>query len=229
MGRKTGNWFAFVVGIVCLIGGLGWGLIGSHQLAYESSQPGVDYNPQFGETSGNVYFRAAGSSDYFIAFETDFSPAISQNDFANMDHYDFLARADTSDPNITLSGTSIDSAHKIEKLTLYAKDGSVIATYTTAEYNANPNGVYVSTWSNAVWLTVFGLVLAAAGLLQVLRTPKTNFSISGPGVPPYQPVPPAYPPAQPGAAYPPVDPYGQAYQGPAQYPPSNPYNQPPQG
>ena len=244
MRPKTRGWSTVVIGMIVLIAGLAWGLIGSHQIAYESSQSGADYNPQFGETSGNLYFHVAGSPDYFIAFASDFDPAISQSDFANMDHYVFLARTDTSDPNITLSGTSINSAHKVEKLTLYAKDGSVISTHTTAEYTANPNGVYVSVWSNAGWLAGFGLLLAVAGLLQALRAPKTNFSIGTPGTAFYQPVPPAYPPTQPGAGYPPAgaaypptqpgagyppaDPYGQAYRGPEQYPSSNPYNQPPQ-
>ena len=238
MRQRTGGWSTAIIGAILLLAGLVWGLVGSHQIAYENSQAGVNYDPKYGETSGNLYFYDPGSAEYFIAYSADFTPAFSQSTFDNANHYTFVARTDTKDPNITLSGTAIDSAHTIEKLTAYSRDGSVLGTYTTAEYNANPNGIYVSVWSNALWLVGIGLLLAVGGVLQVARAPKTNFSIGGAMVPPYQPVPPAYPPVPPGA-YPPADPYAQAYQGPGQYPPANsyaqpsntpnPYQQPPQG
>jgi hypothetical protein len=230
MRQKNGGWAAVVIGTVLLIAGLAWGLIGSHQDSYVKSQPGVNYDPGFGETSGNLYFHAPDSSDYFIAYSTDFSPAITQSVFNSVDHYAFVARPDTSDPQVTLNGTTIDSAHKIEKLTLYAQNGSVIATYTTAEYRANPNGIYISAWSNAGWLAGFGLLMALAGLLQAFRAPKTSFRISGStAMPSYQPIPPSYPSVQPGASpyqQPPTDPYAQPYQNPGQYPSIDPYAQP---
>ncbi|HEY3993992.1 MAG TPA: hypothetical protein VGM01_14085, partial [Ktedonobacteraceae bacterium] len=152
MGRKTGNWFAFVVGIACLIGGLAWGLIGSHQVGYENSQQGATYRIGTGTTSDNVYIHADGSDEYFVAFSGDFSPSISQSDIDNSVSLSFVARTDTSDISLDVNGTTINQAHKIEKLVFADKNGSTMATYTTAEYNANPNSVYVSTWSNAAWL-----------------------------------------------------------------------------
>ncbi len=169
--------------------------------------------------------------------------AISQSDIDNSASIGFVARTDTFDPNVEVNGTTIDNAHKIEKLVFYDKNGGVMSTYTTSEYTSNPNGVYAGTWSESIWAIVAGVVLALAGIVQVTRKRNTSFSIGSAGAPPYQPVPPAYPGAQPGAAYPnvppapypPANPYGQPanpYGRPAEQYPQNPYNnpyQPPQG
>jgi hypothetical protein len=220
MRGKTGGWFSVVLGVVLLIGGLVWGLAGSHQVSYENSSTTGTYDIQMGSSTGNVYVQAKGSDEYFVALSGDFSPAISQSDIDNSASISFVARTDTFDPNVEVNGTTIDSAHKIEKLVFYDKNGGVMSTYTTSEYTSNPNGVYASAWSESIWAIVAGVVLALAGIVQVTRKRNTSFSIGGAGAPPYQPVPPAYPGAQPGVAYPNVP--------PAQYPSANPYGQPAQ-
>lgn len=238
MRQKTGGWFSVIIGAVLLLVGLVWGLVGSHQVSYVNSLQNVTYRIAIGSDSGNVYIHQDGLSEYFVALKTDFSPAIAQSDIDNSTGLSFVARTDTTSVDLNANGTTITEAHKIEKLVFYDKNGATMATYTTSEYTANPNGAYASAWSSAIWVVVLGILLAAAGLWSALRAPKTAFSIGGTGVPAYPPVyppaqPGAYPPAQPGAyppaqpgAYPPSNPYGQAYQGTEQYPQPNPYGQP---
>ena len=226
MTQKTGGWTTVVIGTVLLIAGLAWGLIGSHQISYENSQQNITYRIGTGTTSGNVYIHADGSNEYFVALSDDFTPPIARSDIDNSTAISFVARTDTTSIDLDVNGTTINEAHKIEKLVFLDKNGGTMATYTTAEYNANPNGVYASVWSDAGWLVGFSLLLVVAGLIQALRAPKTNFSIGGGTVPPYRPMPPSYPPAQTDAPYAPTNPYSQAYQGPSQYPSANPYAQP---
>ncbi len=239
MRRKTGGVFSIVLGVALLIGGLVWGLVGSHQVSYSHSSTTGTYNIQKGSSTGNVYVQAQGSDEYFVALSGDFSPAISQSDIDNSTSISFVARTDTFDPNIEVNGTTIDSAHKIEKLAFYDKNGGVMSTYTTSEYTSNPNGVYANAWSESIWVLVVGVILALAGIVQATRKRNTSFSIGGAGAQPgvaYSNVPPAYPGAQPGAAYPNVPPAypgaqpGAAYPNvpPAPYPPANPYGQPAQ-
>lgn len=233
MRQRTGGVASIVIGIILLLVGLVWGLASSHQVSYVSSHDNVTYRIGVGTDSGNVYIHADGSSEYFVALKGDFSPAIAQSDIDNSTSISFIARTDTTSINLDANGTTIDEAHKIEKLVFYDKNGGTMATYTTSEYTANPNGVSTNSWSSAIWVVILGVLLLIGGIIGAARRRKTAFSIGNAGVPPYQPVPPGYPPAQPGAypppqpgAYPPQqNPYGQAYQGPGQYPPpgNNPY------
>lgn len=230
MRRRAGGGASAVIGIILLIVGLAWGLTGTHQVGYSNSQQNVTYHIGVGTDSGNVYIHADGSDEYFVALKGDFNPDIAQSDIDNSAGLSFVARTDTTSIELNAdNGATITEAHKIEKLVFFDKNGSTMATYVTTEYTSNPNGVSVNAWSSAIWLVVLGLLLAVLGVFQVMRKRNTNFSIGG--APAYQPVPPAYPPTQPGVSYPPANPYGQAYQNPAQYPQQggNPYQQPPQG
>lgn len=239
--RRAGSGFTVFLGIILLIAGLVWGLVGTHAVSYVNSQDSLNYSIGTGETSGNVYIHVDGSDEYFAALNGDFSPPIAQSDIDNSKSLSFVARTDTTeiDPGLrTDDGKTITQVHKIEKLTFLDNSGATMATYTTSEYTSNPNGVTVNSWSAAIWLVLIGLVLAILGIIGMARKRNNNFSIGGvppyqPGVPgampPYQagapgyPPPTNYPPAQPGAYPPPSNPYGQGY------PPPNPYNNQPGG
>lgn len=240
----TRRWGLLIVGLALLIGGVIWGMT-SHQVTYQTSQQGITYHIAIGETSGNVYINPEGSSDYFVAFKSDFTPSIAQSDIDNSNTIDFVARTDTSslDPALQTNGTTINDAHKIEKLIFYDKNGSIQKTFTTVEYQASPNGFNDNEWLKAIWLVIAGFIIAGAALVVPLFTrkpqPGTSFNIgAGNGQAPYQ-QPPAY--GQQPYAQPPTNPYAQPYQGPEQYSqgaayppqppaygqPGNPYQQPP--
>jgi hypothetical protein len=239
----TRRWGLFILGILLLLGGAIWGLT-SHQVTYQTSQQGVTYHIAIGETSGNVYINPDGSADYFVAFKSDFTPPISQSDIDNSNTIDFVARTDTSslDPALQTNGNTINDAHKIEKLIFYDKNGTIQQTFTTAEYQASPNGFNDNEWIKAIWLLIAGLILAGAALIVPMVTrkpqPATGFTIgAGGAAQPYQQ------PTPYGQPYPsqPANPYGQPYQDPGQYAqgtpyppqppaygqPGNPYQQPP--
>ena len=246
MNRKTGGWVSVAIGVIFLIAGLVWGLLGTHQVSYENSQQGGKYLIGLGETSSNVYIHEDGSSEYFVALKADMSPTITQSAIDNSTSLNFIARTDTTSISLNVNNTTINEAHEIEKLVFLDKNGSVMTTYTTAEYNANPNGISVSAWSQAGWLAGLGLLLIILGIFSALRARKTNVSSAGStSMPPYQPAPPAqpgtysptqpgtFPPAQPGAypptqpgAYPQANPYGQPNPGMQPYPQQSPYGQP---
>ncbi|HEY1354390.1 MAG TPA: hypothetical protein VGF67_32675 [Ktedonobacteraceae bacterium] len=239
----TRRWGLLIVGAALIIGGVIWGMT-SHQITYQTSQQGVTYHIAMGETSGNVYINPDKSSNYFVAFKSDFTPSISQSDIDNSDTIDFVARTDTSslDPALQTGGTTINDAHKIEKLIFYDQNGHIQQTFTTAEYQANPNGFNDNEWMKAIWLIIAGAIIAAAALIVPMLTkrpqPATGFAIGTGGEQPYQQ--PVY--GQPYAPQQPANPYAQPYQGPGQYSqgtayppqppaygqPGNPYQQPPQ-
>jgi len=214
------RWGLILIGAIMVIGGLIWGLT-SHQVGYQSSQQNVTYRIAIGSQSGNTYIHADGSSDYFAAFSGDFNPPITQSAIDNSNTISFVARTDTSSLNPALNapdGSTVNDAHKIEKLVFYDKSGNVQGTFTTTEYDANPNGFNDNEWLKAIWLIIAGVLVAVAAFLypMLVKQPQVNtgFSINAPGAQPYH-----QPYQQP-------DPYGQAYQGPAQYPQGTPY--PPQ-
>lgn len=252
------RWGLIVVGALLVIGGLIWGL-SSHNISYQSHPQSSNYHIGTGTTSGNVYINANGSDEYFAAFNGDFSPAISSSDLDKTDSVSFIARTDTStlDPALNANGTTINDAHKIEKLVLYDQNGSIINTYTSSEYTANPNGLSENNWPLASLLLVIGLILGGAAFVypMLAKKPQTNagFNI---GANPIQPYPQSYeqpqqpyaqpyqqPPQQPYSQQPygqpnpqqqpygQPNPYGQSYQNPQQYPPATPYppQQPPYG
>src|SRR5262245_3556697 len=68
-----------VIGVGLISGGLIWGF-NSHQVSYQSYSRNSNYDITRGTVSGNVYFHENGSSDYFAAFMTDFTPIINSND-----------------------------------------------------------------------------------------------------------------------------------------------------
>lgn len=229
------RWGLLVVGIIMVLGGLIWGL-SSHQVTYQTSQQNASYSVAMGKTSGNVYIHADGSSDYFSAFNGDFSPPITQSDIDNSAAITFVARTDTSTLNPALNapdGSTVNDAHKVEKLVFYDKNGNVQKTFTTTEYQDNPNGFNDNEWIKAIWLVLAGLIVTGGSIFYLARGRKmqanTGFSINAPGAMPYQQPYQQVPPVQqanPYAPGTPANPYGQAYQGPGQYPSAPTY--PPQ-
>ncbi|HLI69400.1 MAG TPA: hypothetical protein VKV19_06535 [Ktedonobacteraceae bacterium] len=210
------RWGLIIIGAALVIGGLIWGAT-SKQVTYENSQTNVTYHIGTGESTGNVYINADGSSDYFVALKGDFNPPIAQSDIDNSTSISFVARTDTTSVDLQLDdGTTVNEAHPIEKLVFYDKNGNVMATYTTAEYNANPNGFYDNEWLKSIWLILAGLIIGGAALIypMISKKPAVNagFNIGPTGAQPYQPY------QQPSVTYEQPNPYGQAYQGPQQYP-----------
>ncbi len=238
------RWGLIVVGALLVIGGLIWGLT-SHDISYQSYSR-ANYDINTGKTSGNVYINTKGSNEFFAAFKDDFSPAIATSDLDKTDTVSFIARTDTStlDPALNANGTTINDAHKIEQLVLYDQSGNKINTYTSTEYNANPNGFNDNHWLLASLLLIVGLLLGGAAFAYPMLAKKqqagTNFNMGANPVQPYQqPYPQQQPYAQPNPQQPYAqpNPYGQPQQPYAQPNPygqpqpsaqPNPYGQPPQ-
>ncbi|HEX6479194.1 MAG TPA: hypothetical protein VF043_10145 [Ktedonobacteraceae bacterium] len=217
------RWGLIACGVALALAGLIWGAAGSHQVSYANSLQSGTYHISKGLQSGNIYINADGSSDYFVALSGSFNPPIAQSDIDNSKGISFVARTDTTSINLDVNGTTITEAHSIEKLVFYNKNGTVLATHTTDEYTANPNGLYDNEWLKAIWLIIIGLILAVVALLSPMLRKRPQRSASFPAAavgaqpaPPYQPYQPYQQP----------NPYGQAYQGPQQYPQAAPY--PPQ-
>ena len=163
------RWSWIIIGALMIIGGVLWGRT-SHQINYTQINGSASYyDIGTGETSGNTYFNASGSDDYYVAFADDFS--VPQSDLKNAISFTIIARTDTSTLNRTLSivhgykRSYVSSAHKIEKLVLYGRSGSILASFTTEEYKANPGGVNDNEWIKAIWLIIAGVIIAGAALI----------------------------------------------------------------
>ncbi len=221
------RWGLLLVGVALVIGGLIWGFSGSHQVSYENASNAHYHIVR--TTEDNIYFYTDNTTDYFIARDGDFNPAISDSAINASQTFDFTARTDTISVDADLNGTTISEAHVIEKLVLYDSNNQVAETYKTAEYLAHPTSFYESSWPEAIWLVILGALLFLVVLLLPLFVkkpqPATSFTIGEQGPTPgqpgqYQPYPPQ--PGQPGQ-YQPYPPQGATYPQPPQ---NNPY--PPQ-
>lgn len=232
------RWGLMVVGVILVIAGLAWGAT-SHQVTFTNYPQGSlnsHYNVYSGDL-GNTYFNVQGSPDYFVARKADFTPAIDTDSLADKTSaVSFIASSEKADIAANLEGHHIDSEFIVEKVTFYGDNNQVIATYSTSEYNANPNGFSQNTWLKAIWLIIGGVLLFVLAFIfpMLIKKPQanTNFNIGAGGAQAYQqPYPQQqqpYPPYQPQQQQPyqQPNPYGQSYQGPQQYPPATPY--PPQ-
>ncbi len=210
-----------IVGAILIIVGLVFGIT-SKQVSYTQSNDNTTYQIAIGQQSGNVYINADGSNDYFVAFSSDFK--VPQSEIDTPGSLSFIARSDTStlDPALNTGGTTVNDAHKIEKLVLKDKSGNVIGTFTTSEYDANPNGTSVNNWPIGIGIAALGLLIL---ILSFVFAPKKNpqaFSIAPVGgvQQPMYGQPMANPSEQMG-----TNPYAQPYGQPQQ---PNPYGQPQQ-
>jgi len=166
------KWGWLVIGIGLLVGGLIWGL-NSHQASYMHSDSQTKYDVSTGTTSGNTYINVDETDNYYVAFSIDF--IVPQDTINRATSYTFIARTDTStlNPPLHLSdGTTIDSAHKIEKLVFYDQQNNVLATYTTAEYASNPNGYDDNNWPYASLLMLAGVLCAGTMLFFIVNGRK---------------------------------------------------------
>ncbi|MGH2480579.1 MAG: hypothetical protein ACRDHW_13065, partial [Ktedonobacteraceae bacterium] len=211
----------------------------SKQVSYIQSHGGTGYHVVPGERTGNLYINADGSDDFYVAFSSDFS--VPQSILSAPGSISFIARSDTSslDPAFDApDGTTVNDAHKIEKIVFEDNNGKVQGTYTTAEYNANPNGASINNWPAGLGVMGLGVLLAVLGLFVSRRKQPQGFSMApvggvqqpmygAPAATPYgQPAPNPYGQPYPGAApmgQPAPNPYGQPYPG---QPAPNPYGQP---
>lgn len=227
-----------ITGAILVLIGLVYGIT-SHQVNYIQSTDGTDYQLTTGTQTGNLYINVKGSSEYYVAFNSDFQ--VPQSELDTPGSVSFIARSDTStlDPALNApDGSTITEAHKIEKLVLTDQSGAPLGTFTTPEYDANPNGVYVNNWLAGGGIAAVGLLLALLSLV-IHRQKPQGFSVAPMGAGqqpmygqpmanPYpQPMPNPYgqnppPDANPYAQPPNANPYGNPYQGP---PPAgqNPY------
>jgi hypothetical protein len=224
-------WGRIIIGALLIVIGLVVGAT-SQQVSYTQSGSSNKYVPAVGKTSGNLYLHVSGSDDYFVGFNSDFT--VSQDVLSKYATLSFIARSDTSTLDPALSapdGTTINDAHKIEKITFNDNSGAVLGTYTTTEYTANPNGVYNNQWPLGLLIVLVGLLILGVPFLFVMlrrgRQPKAAIAGAQPyGQPPYPPAAP-YAPQQP--YMPPQQPYGQPpypqQQPPYGQPAGNPYPQ----
>jgi len=235
-------WGRIIVGALLIVIGLVVGAT-SQQVSYIQSSATTTYEAAVGKTSGNLYLHVSGSDDYYVGFNSDFTvPQDVLSKFATMS---FIARSDTStlDPALNApDGTTVNDAHKIEKITFKDNSGAVLGTYTTAEYTANPNGVYNNKWPIGLLVALLGaIILVVPFLWLMLRKRKqtdmgfsaaaNNFQPQQPygqqppyGQPAGNPYPPQQQPYPQAAPYPPQQPpYGQPAGNP--YPPQQPYPQ----
>src|SRR5260370_37871875 len=103
---------------------------------------------------------------------TDFTPIINPSDIDQTASVSFVARTDASPLKFILNvhGTEINKAYRIEKLVLYDRSGNIIRTYTTAEYDSNPNGYNANNWLYAGILILLGILVAGNSIFLMVLT-----------------------------------------------------------
>lgn len=191
----TRRWGWTLIAALIVLGGGLWGL-SSPTIPYQGSQ-NVSYF-YTATSSGDVYVWTTDNANFFVARHNDFNPPIDRTKLHLDTRFSFVDRSDT----VSVSEDLVDNvhasqAHIIEKLVLYDTNGNVVTTYTTSEYNANPNGFYFNRWWPGGIGTIFVGLLVGYVALFVGRKKRAQGALPGsqPAVAP-QPYPQATPPYQ---------------------------------
>lgn len=224
------RWGLIVVGAVCIIGGIFYGLL-SHDVSYQRVGPTQVIHYLRVSDSSDAYVQLSNSPTLYIIHQNDFSPSLNNISFTDQSMVSIVYQTDTT-THIDVSSTSgavLDGdAYTIIQMT--DSDGN--AVYTTSTYNQNPTGYYQNNWGAGIALFLLGAIIAGlAGFWPMIRARRskgvaTNMvagTYMGYQNQPVQNYPnynqnPQYP-AQPLQPASPSDPYATPYAGPTVYPP----------
>jgi hypothetical protein len=211
----TRRWGLIVIGVILALAGLITGA-SSHQVSYTKVTQGKLIHYLTEQSSGDAYMQLAGSPNFYIVHQNDFTPSLSLSVIQNdSDIVDFVYRPDQTthfDINAQNTGANYTGdAYTVESITFYDTNGQNPQTFTSPEFRQNPNGFYDNNWAAGIGLLLAGLVVFGLSFFWpqiVARRLRAAGKVA------------------PAAAIPPQ--YPQPYQGPAQYP-ANPQNpaQPP--
>lgn len=224
----TRRWGLILVGTALAVAGLIVGAT-SHQVAYQTVNKGMmihylyGQNSSGGDDSSDAYIELQDGSLYFLK-ESDFTPSLTSDTIQSPMASIVYDTTNTKSINITAdTGTHLSgTGDQVVQLTSFDNDGQNAKTFTTSEYQQNPNGFYQNNWVGGMALLLLGLLLGGAALLLPMFMPGLamkakrggpGFSMSPPANSYQQPLngqPGAYPPAYP--------PYQQPYPGANQYP-----------
>src|SRR5438034_7838953 len=91
---STRLWELIIIGIFLILVGPIWGVVGSHNIGYISSQREGSYHIGTDHQTGNVYINSDRSSENFVALSNDFHPSISPIDIDKSSAISFVARID---------------------------------------------------------------------------------------------------------------------------------------
>lgn len=227
----TRRWGLIVIGVICLIGGLFYGVL-SHTVTYQRTGPAHIAHYLAGSSSNDGYLQLDNGSTLYIVHQGDFSPSIDGlNTFKDGDTLSIVYRTDdtTSIDETSTIGTHLNGdAYTVVQIA----DSDTNAVYTTNTYNQNPTGFYQNNWGGGIALFLLGALIAGLAWFWPMIRAKRGKGVAMNAVAgtymgyPNQPNQPApnYPgynqnmpyPVQPAPL---LDPYGNPYSGPAQYPP----------
>ena len=198
----TRRWGWTLIAALIVLGGSLWG-VSSPTTAYQNSQ-NVTYIVS-ATNNGDVYIWTTDNANFFVARHNDFNPPIDRTKLHLDTAFTFVDRADTISVNQDLGDNLHTSqAHVIEKLVLYDTNNNVIATYTTSDYNSNPNGFYANRWWPGGIAAIFVGLLMGYVVLFVGRKKRGQGAASGnqpdtanewpyAAIPPYPATPPTTP------------------------------------
>ena len=198
----TTRWGWTLIAALIVLGGSLWG-ISSPTIAYQNSQ-NVSYIIT-AANNGDVYIWTTDNANFFVARHADFNPPIDRTQIHLDNGFTFVDRADTIPVDQSLvDNVHATQAHVIEKLVLYSASGNVVATYTSSEYKANPNGFHSNRWwPGGIAAILIGLLMGYVALF-VGRKKRPGAQPAaagtGPGEWPYSAIPPypTAPPTKPG-------------------------------
>jgi len=159
-----------LIGALVLLAGVLWG-VSSPTVSYIG--PPGDPTTHLSMTiakNGDVYIYPTNKSIFFIARHDDFSSPINIPSTDILVH--FVARPDTISVNDTIErNLHVTQAHVIKMLELDKLDKTLLATYTTSDYNPSSDGYYESRWwPGSITLMAVGLLIACVALFVRRKT-----------------------------------------------------------
>lgn len=235
----TRRWGLIVIGVVCIIGGLFYGVL-SHSVSYQRTGPAHIAHYIADSSSNNGYLQLDNGSTLYIVPQNDFSPSINGiNTFKDGSTLSIVYRTDDT-TSIDVSSTIGTHLHGDAYTVVQIADSDTNAVYTTDTYNQNPTGFYQNNWGGGIALFLLGAIIAGLAFfwprIQAKRGKGAATNVvagtyighpnqPNQNYPNYNQNPPY--PVQPALS---SDPYANSYGNPAQYPPvANPqYPQYPQ-
>ncbi len=172
------RWGLIVVGAVLAIAGLIVGIT-SHQVTYQTVNKGTIIHYLYGQSdsggndNSDAYIELQDGSLYFLN-ESDFSPALNSDTIQSQVVSMVYDPTNTKSIDISSSNTSTHlsgTGDQVVQLTSFYSNGQNPATFTTSEYQQNPNGFYQNNWTGGAALLVLGLLIGGAALLLPMFMP----------------------------------------------------------
>ncbi|MBV9228147.1 MAG: hypothetical protein JOZ18_02450, partial [Chloroflexi bacterium] len=154
-----------IAGALLLVFGLIIGVT-SHNVGYQHLTKGSGPFDVHVLDNGDIYIQDTASQTFYIVHEADFTPTVDTNTFPSKSSFTSLIYDNDSqsvDVKLTNGNQLSGTGYAVEQFAFVDTNGQNEKSFSTSNYQQNPNGFYQNNWPG-------GGTVAGAGALLLLLT-----------------------------------------------------------